>query len=383
MKASSTKPRILVLDGDHKNALAIIRHLGKTGHYTIETIAYSQASIALFSKYNSKKIIVSHPKKNPDQFIVDLLEVLKNGNYTVVLPVSYICYQLCSVHKAAIQKYTSLTIAHPEHIYLASSKVKTYQLAEDLNIPYPKVTPLANAEEINKVETTYPCVIKAPHEAGKNIVEYANNKAELVQKFNRICSKNDFDGALPIIQKFIVGEGAGFFAFYKDGKCKNFFIHRRIREYPVTGGASTVAEGYYDANIEKNGKKILDHLNWEGVAMVEFKKDNSTGEYNLMEINAKFWGSLDLALSCGVNFPQMLIDDALGKEITKNGEYGRHKFQWILNGDLLHVLERPSALFRFMKDLFTAKNDFEWSDIKPNLFQIANIPVHYYKKWFK
>ena len=51
--------------------------------------------------------------------------------------------------------------------------------------------------------------------------------------------------------------------------------------------------------------------------MVEFKKDNETGVFNLMEINAKFWGSLDLALVCGANFPQMLIDDALRKEAIR------------------------------------------------------------------
>ena len=68
--------------------------------------------------------------------------------------------------------------------------------------------------------------------------------------------------------------------------------------------------------ILANGKKILDELKWEGVAMVEFKKDNSTGMYNLMEINAKFWGSLDLALVCGADFPGLMIDSALGKEIV-------------------------------------------------------------------
>jgi hypothetical protein len=59
------------------------------------------------------------------------------------------------------------------------------------------------------------------------------------------------------------------------------------------------------------------------------------------------------------------------------------RFQWILNGDLFHVLEKPSHILYFIRDLFAARNDFYFTDIRPNLFQFLYIPVHYYKKWFK
>jgi hypothetical protein len=175
----------------------------------------------------------------------------------------------------------------------------------------------------------------------------------------------------------------GFFAFYQKGVCKSFFAHRRLREYPVTGGPSTSAEGFYNNEIINYGKKILDSLQWEGVAMVEFKKDNSTGIYNLMEINAKFWGSLELALVSGINFPQMMIDNALNKEIPVSNNFKLLRFQWILNGDLFHVLKKPSHILLFIRDLFIAKNDFYLKDIKPNIYQLLYIPLHYYKKWFK
>jgi predicted ATP-grasp superfamily ATP-dependent carboligase len=375
--------RILVLDGDHKNALAIVRHLGKTKQYLIDVVSYSKASVAFFSKYAHQKFIIHNPKKDPDKYIADLIGLLQQNTYLTLLPVSYISYQLCAAHKDEILQYTHLTIAQVEHINIASSKIETYQLAEKIGIPYPRMQVIQSVDEIEEVETNYPCVIKAPFELGKNMVEYAADKDELVDKYKKLCLKNNFGSQLPIIQKYIQGEGAGFFAFYKNGECKNYFIHRRIREYPVSGGASTCAESFYDESILQNGKKILDYLKWEGVAMVEFKKDNSTGIYNLMEINAKFWGSLDLALLAGINFPQMLIDDALGMEIERNDFNRKLRFQWILNGDLFHILERPRHLGAFMKDLFHAENDFYFSDIKPNLFQLLYIPIFYYKKWFK
>jgi predicted ATP-grasp superfamily ATP-dependent carboligase len=377
------KNRILILDGDHKNALAIVRHLGKTGQYQIDVVSYSKASIAFFSKFSNKKFIISNPKKDPEKYINDLLILLKQTSYLAVLPVSYISYQICAEIKDKILEYTHITIASAKLINLASSKIETYQLADKLGIPYPATILINKLDEIEHIETTYPCVIKAPFEAGKNIVDYAQNKTELIRKYRKICGQNNFVHKLPVIQNFIIGEGAGFFAFYKNGKCENYFIHQRLREYPVSGGASTCAESFFDETILKNGKKILDHLRWEGIAMVEFKKDNSTGIYNLMEINAKFWGSLDLALVSGINFPQMLIDCALGREVQKMESKQNIRFQWVLNGDLFHVFERPRHLFAFLKDLFTAQNDILLSDIKPNIFQFIYIPIHYYKKWFK
>ena len=44
-------------------------------------------------------------------------------------------------------------------------------------------------------------------------------------------------------------------------------------------------------------EKLLDSLNWNGPAMVEFKLDQNLNEYKLIEINPKLWGSLDLTIS--------------------------------------------------------------------------------------
>lgn len=372
--------RILILDGGHKNALAIVRHLGVTGHYEIDVAAHKKLSISLFSKYVFQKHLVSNPRKDPDKYVEEIIGIIKQKNYLTLMPVSYISFALCSKNKERISKYTHLTIASFNQINIASSKIATYHLAEKIGVPYPNILKLSRVEEIEHIEFTYPCVIKAPVEVGKNVVEYAHNKSELVRKYKRMVVENNFEDALPIVQKYVCGDGAGFFAFYKNGICKNYFMHQRIREYPVTGGASVVAKRFHNKQIEEDGKRILNELKWEGVAMVEFKKDNDTGIYNLMEINAKFWGSLELALICGANFPKMLINDALGKT-THDVQYKNETFQWILNGDLFHLLERPHQVFSFIKYLFISKNDIWLTDIKPNLYQLAFIPFHYYKKW--
>ncbi len=376
------KKRVLILDADHKNTLAIVRHLGKTKKFILDVAGHNKNSLSFYSKYTNKKIITSNPYTASDKFYNELIDILTKTSYLTLIPVSFKSFQICSKNKKEISTKTHLTIADYKHIEIASSKIKTYEVAKKLGVPYPEITKIKSKKDIELLNIEYPVVIKAPYEAGKNIVEYAFNKQELIKKYFKIYNENNFKDELPFIQKYIVGEGAGFFAYYKNGKCINYFMHKRIREYPVTGGASTAAESYYNKEIFEYGKKILDYLDWNGVAMVEFKRDNTTGVYNLMEINAKFWGSLDLALVSGVNFPLMLIYDAL-KEPIPRMEYKRQKFQWILNGEIFHILEKPKDTIGFIKDLFTARNDIWLKDLKPNLFQLVYIPIHYYKKFKK
>ena len=161
-----------------------------------------------------------------------------------------------------------------------------------------------------------------------------------------------------------------------------YFMHHRIREYPVTGGASVCAESFSDVALKNEGMKLLDALKWEGVAMVEFKKDMKDGKYKLMEINPKLWGSLELAIVSGINFPELLAEAAVGTLQSKESVYPGLRFQWLLNGELFHFFERPSSLFSILGSLFKSRNDFWWNDLKPNLFQVANIFVHYKKKLF-
>ena len=132
------KNKILVLDADHKNALAIVRHLGKTKKFTIDAMGYSKASICFFSKFINKKYIVPNPKNDRSGFIEEVLKILKTNNYLTVIPVSYLSFEIFAEYKTEIEKLTHITIAEKDNIKTASNKILTYRLAEKLSIPYPK-----------------------------------------------------------------------------------------------------------------------------------------------------------------------------------------------------------------------------------------------------
>lgn len=158
-------------------------------------------------------------------------------------------------------------------------------------------------------------------------------------------------------------------------------MHKRIREFPINVGSSVCAESIYEEELLVIGKKLLDYLNWNGVAIIEFKKDERDGIYKLIEINPKFWSGIELAIVSGVNFPYFLIQNIKGEEIIHNNKYKMNlRFQRIPYGELNHFFSKPLTFIHIIRDLFRSKNDIWFSDIMPNLLQIFIVPFHLFKR---
>jgi predicted ATP-grasp superfamily ATP-dependent carboligase len=64
--------------------------------------------------------------------------------------------------------------------------------------------------------------------------------------------------------------------------------HRRVREYPITGGPSTCCESIYDAEMIDQAYRLLKSFGFVGMAMVEFKGDC------VLEVNPRVWGSFPM-----------------------------------------------------------------------------------------
>lgn len=95
---------------------------------------------------------------------------------------------------------------------------------------------------------------------------------------------------------------------FNQGEMRASFTHRRLMEFPETGGPSIVRESITHPEAESAGRRILEAIGWHGVAMAEFRVDSRDGKPKLLEINPRFWGSLPLAVASGVDFPRLLLE---------------------------------------------------------------------------
>ena len=347
--------RVLVTDAGFKHSLSAIRNLSQHG---VDVVAAAPRKLALgfFSRFCAERAIYPAPEDEP-AFLDWLVNTIRTRRIDVVLPIGDVTTTAISRFKSQIERYARVPVADWEAMRIASSKPETMRFAEALGIAIPRTY------EVGEPVDAYPVVVKASEGSGR--VRYVNTAAELAA----------WARGRVVVQEYVAGEGRAFFALFDHGVPRAMFMHRRLREYPITGGPSTAAESITDPVLAKLGLKLLEALKWHGVAMVEFKRDCRDGRYRLMEINPKFWGSLDLAICAGVEFPWLTARVAMGESFPSVTEYRvGARFRWVFD-DLLHAVARPKHLGAFLRDFWdpAVQDDVRWDDPAPSLFRAATV----------
>ncbi len=149
---------------------------------------------------------------------------------------------------------------------------------------------------------------------------------------------------------------------------------KEFNEFPITGGASTLAKSTYSSDLREMGDKLLSALNWHGVAMVEFKRDSSTGQLKLMEINPKFWGSFELSYKAGINFAYLAYLVALQQETPDSSYKNDIYFRWTIPHDLVWykcASSKQREEFRELKKKVKIYSNIHWDDPLPVLFNLS------------
>lgn len=337
---------VLVTDGDERAALAVTRALGREG---IDVIvgAEKECSLAAASRYCTQSFAYPSPYRQPDEFLNCLRGIVAGHKVDAVFPISDIAMHIVGPEKNEFERHTRLPIPHYKIFEAISDKYNLMKLAIELEVTIPETVfvPDGNIDGAFDGVSTFPVVVKpgcslVKHEGGwrKTAVQYAHTEEELRDLYGR----HDFLKRPSLIQNRVIGEGQGLFVLMNDGIPLAMFAHRRLREKPPSGGVSVLRESVpLDKSLVDPALRLLQQVRWHGVAMVEFKVDHITKTPVLMEINGRFWGSLQLAIDAGMNFPWLLFQMAAGKAVSPlNCSYRTGiKSRWLL-GDLDHLLLR-------------------------------------------
>lgn len=349
----------------------------------VSVVAGSKESLACRSRYCHQVILAENG--SAESLVKTTLRAVQEKHFDVVIPVSYSMTMALAQRKDQLLPFTRLELPHYQTIGQAADKLEMARLAQRVGVPTPRTIRASERDRLNP-ELPFPLVIKPQREFPRRPpIHYVHNKEELSTALLELSDPRDGSaGSDLIVQEYIPGRGCGLFATYQNGVCKRVFMHRRVREYPATGGVSSCAESFWDSTLESHGRRMLDALNWHGVAMVEFRQDDRDSEYKLMEINPKFWGSLDLAMAAGADFPGDLCRMALGQTLLFTDQYRRDlRFHWPLSGqgDLYHVWTRPQSLFAVVLDLLNprVRSNVWWGDLGPNLSEMGSLAARAFR----
>lgn len=384
---------VFVTDGDQRATLAVVRSLGRAG-IPVTVGHHDEESLAGASRYCVRRVRYPDPESDPVGFQEFLWTEMRAGGYRVLLPMTDVTTQLVAELRDDVSDTVCLPIPPAAVVEAARDKRQVLSLAARLGIPAPETWEPAAGEPLETfaARLRYPAVVKtcfSRQRRGENWVHggvsYAATPAELMAKYRAM---DDLIPA-PIVQETIAGEGLGVFLLIWRGELRAAFCHRRLREKPPWGGVSVLRESLpLDAELVRQSEQLLRALNWQGAAMVEFKRDRRDGRAKLMEVNGRFWGSLQLAVDAGLDFPLLVYRLALGENVAPAMAYRAGvKSRWLL-GDLDHLLtvlrarnvsngrprietSRLSAVARFLNffDPDTHGEVQRWSDRAPGWYE--------------
>jgi predicted ATP-grasp superfamily ATP-dependent carboligase len=380
---------VLVLDGNQNQAVASVRSLASAGH-TVFAGESSPWSKAGWSRACSGSLQYASPAQNVAAFLENISTFIHKHPRTLLLPMTEATTLPVSAHRdSLVQAGARLVLPAHENVLRAFDKDETTRLAASLGIAAPATILIMNAEQAREAAKSvqYPIVLKprASEEFRAGTIRaagrprYARNSAEFEKAYRDLSHRT----SATLVQQFIPGEGAGYFALMHHGKLRAEFAHRRIRDvYPTGSGSALRVSVEPDPEIRSASLAILSALRWHGVAMVEYRvKPGSSPVF--MEVNGRFWHSLALACYAGVDFPALLAHMVENGDIESTSSYRQGvRCRWLL-GDARHLVEvwkgsphgypgqypgRLRALLDVLTPIPGTYHDlFQWRDPLPEL----------------
>jgi predicted ATP-grasp superfamily ATP-dependent carboligase len=335
--------RILITDGNERAALAAARSLVHSGH-EVHVVAAVRPSLAGASRGTRSHCAPHDPLRDPVAYAADVASLAQLEGIELLLPITDASAEALLEHRGMLPRGVALPFPDLAIYRAASDKAHILGLAWAAGFAVPETRVLAAPEDVDMLpDALFPAVVK-PH---RSVVDDGRARTKLAvtpvadgTACRRALASLPLTAYPVLVQRHVKGVGEGFFALRWNGRMVAMFAHRRLREKPPSGGVSVYRESIaLDPQLAGAGARLLEALDWQGVAMVECKRDPG-GRYVIMEVNGRFWGSLQLAIDAGVDFPALLARCVAGEPVPRCAGYRvgvRSRWLW---GDVDHLYLR-------------------------------------------
>ena len=391
--------KVLVLGNDNRSFLSVCRSLGRKG--ICVHVGWCEKNLpAIKSRYINTRVNIPTYSKDKNNWKNILINILKKEKYDLVIPCDDQSIIPLQHYKKEFERICKIYLLDDKTYSLANDKYQMQKLAKSLGINVPKEIELSKTANIDFIlsELSLPLVIKPKSSFTINRLDKKNYvKKYFSKKELQIFLDNMNDSQMVIAQKNFIGKGVGVELLAHNGEILYVFEHIRIHE-PLTGGGSSYRKSVpLHPELLEASKKLMKALNYTGVAMVEFKVNFKTSQWVFIELNARFWGSLPLAIASGADFPFFLYMMLVHQKTTFVQYYDTNIYcrnvakdiKWIISNlradrsnqaletlPLKEVFSEIKHILRMQERLDTVTID----DIKPGIYSFINIMSKSYIK---
>lgn len=338
--------KILLLDGQTVQAISVARSLRDKGH-EVSALIDGKLTFGNVSRFINHKVQCPTLLGNEEKYLDFLLSYLDKFSQDVVIPLYNDSAELLSKNKALIESKTGVKCAIPsyETFIRAHDKEKLMDVCKEFDLPHPK-TSYINSETVEDAAeyVGFPAMIKPNISSGARGIVLVNSYEELLEKYPNILK----EFGRSTLQEYVDHTGTYYnVMMYRDskGKCHESVILKIMRYFPLKGGTSCYCETINNSKLDEICVKALEVLNWHGFADFDIM-ERKNGDLLIIEINPRVPASIHGAYISGVNFPQMIVEDAMGELMTTYDNKA---------GKAMRFMGLDVMWFVFSKDRFSFK----------------------------
>lgn len=360
----------ILLLGAGTQGLAIVKGLAKAG-FDISMLIDEDGNYGDKSRYVSKKFFC-HSNIGTPEHLNEIKSLLKREKFDVVIPMGDADAEFLSKNQEVLSKWVSFVIPSYESFMKGYDKNKLMALCAQKGYPHPQTIDLSKVN-VSGNDTLrqfpYPAILKPNRTTGGRGMVVVNSYQDLLDKYPELYQVyGDYH-----LQRFVREGGRQVkiqLCVDAEGKMIAHSAMQKVRWFPVKAGSSCCSVSIDEPKATAICLQILQDLHWIGFADFDLIEDPDTEELLVMEINPRLPACLGTAIHAGVDWGQIVVDQALGHAPKtyqqKTGIVLRH-----LGFDVLWFLKSPRRLktkpswFQFFgKNVFYQDMD-GWRDMKP------------------
>lgn len=313
----ATPQRVLVIGDDTRSFLATVRALGRQG-LEVHAAPYGLGSPALRSRYIRKTHLLPYYLDGGAQWLDCIRRLIIDEDIALIIPCEERSLLPLFRHQDALPAQCVLAIPDAQALDAFFDKVRTRSLAAAQQVPIPKGCELDEHSSAADIagQLKFPVIAKYrqsyswPELYVRTGVTILPSEPELRSWLDKHRDK----APLMFIEQMCPGVGIGVSVLCDKGRILQAFEHHRAHE--LDGSSYYRKSAPLDeARVAAVGR-ICAAVGYTGVAMFEFKLDTHSGDWVLLEVNARPWGSLPLPVALGVDFPHRLYRLLVHKEAT-------------------------------------------------------------------
>lgn len=301
---------VLIPDGHRAHVLDVIRCLSMNKKIKIHVLSSRKWVKSRFSRYISSFTLIS-PNLTEQETIEVLRQNILTKEIDVLLPVFVNKIRFLSKHRGLFQDLTNLILPSVESFDIANDKLELARFLEKKNINKPITYDLVELDQI-KGDINFPIILKPVYGEGGEGVRKVNNAIELIAKRKEINPNEKY-----MVQDYIKGYDLGMSVLCQEGKILAYTIQKGLINKVDSYEAPIGVEFLFEEEVYNSVEKMMAALNWSGVANVDFRYDEVENNFKIIEINPRYWGSLEGSEKVGVNFPYLNCLTSLGIDYKK------------------------------------------------------------------